>query len=106
MKQRRVISFVVAAGDGGQRIEPLDQHALRIQIAEAVRTGYFPAALGGKPFFQSSNQGAGHLRIILAFKPSEAPALISQLAGFQRMDDAAHPTHQPFAAPPQQQLDF
>ncbi len=104
--QRRIIGLVVAAGDGGQRIEPIDQHALGIEIGEAMRPGHLPAPLGGKPLLQAPQQGAGRLGVLLAFEPAETAALVPQLARLERVDDAAYPAHQLFTAPGQKELGF
>ena len=87
-----VVGKIVIAGDGRLLVEALDQHALRVQVAEAVRAGErFQAELPG-PGLDRREQGGGDLGIVGGVEPAEAqvPGLVF-LVGHAAVDggDAA-----------------
>ena len=72
LDQFLVVGKIVVAGDGRQLVEALDQHPLRIEIAEAVRSGDRFMAQVLCPALDGLEKGGCDLGIVYGVEPAEA----------------------------------
>ena len=76
LQQRRIVGMVVEDRDGCQLFESLHQHALGVQVGEAVRSGERDHALFGRPrVLDGADQRGGHIEIVYCVEPAEAQVL-------------------------------
>lgn len=75
LDQFLVIGIIVVAGDGRLLVVALDQHALRVEVAEAVGPGDCLHAQFPRPPFDRPEQGRGDLGVVGGIEPAEAQVL-------------------------------
>ena len=72
LDQLPVVGEIVVAGDGGLLVEALHQHALGIEVAEAVRPGDRFQVQLPRPLLHGLEQGGGHFGVVGGVEPAEA----------------------------------
>ena len=103
LDQRGVVRLVVAAGDGGLRVEAFDQHAFGVEVGEPVGAGHLPAALFPEPALERAQQRRRGFGVLRALEPPESAAVEAELGRLELVDDAAHAADQAAVAPGRQQ---